>query len=297
MARELIENVDNDVTYVPRMRARPSSATLSFKTPGGTELSTPSVTVDSIGSGGTATVDTVTSQTEIDVDDATGIQAGHAYWLSAQDGWGAQVRVGEIDGTTLYLESPPPGTVEANDTLHGFELRATISSGDVATRDLFYRLDWTITDTDGTDHYEREMAHVVAMRFASPVTPAEAMRYMSQAHPGEADSWIWGQFRELAERASERVRQRLVQAGNRPHRMGDQSALKPAGIVAFRIELAERSVVPPGYEPDAYLQAQERALDKRMREALANAPIDRDDDQAFEASEIRPLQTIRIGRA
>ena len=127
MATEVTEDTAATVTTYPD-GAAPSGATATFYNWGGTAASTPTVTVDSIGSGGTSTVGVVTSQTAFAVNDATGITAGRMYWLTSADGWEAAVMVSQISGLNVILEHAPPGVIANGDTIKGLRLSVTLSA-------------------------------------------------------------------------------------------------------------------------------------------------------------------------
>lgn len=299
MALEIVKDTAKAVTYVaPDLAARPASATLSFRAPGGDEKAAPSVTVSTVGAsvGDVASVATVTSQTEITVDNATDIVAGARLWLETADGWKGVVRVSEITGTAIILESMPPGTLTTAAKLYGAEMIATIPASATGTRDLHYRLDWAVTDTAGAVAYRRQTAHVVATEFGDAVSDSDASRYTAANFPGVATGKDAGWFRRIAEQASERIRQKLIAAGNYPHRVADQGVFKSAGLVALRIELAHEGLVIAGFDPDTYLAGQEENLWRSIREALANTWVDSDDDDKVDPDDVRRMHTVRLVR-
>lgn len=298
MALELIQDTAAPVEFTPTdLPSRPASATLSFRAPGGGEKATPSVTVSVVGAGGFASVATVTSQTVIVVDNATGLSAGSRAWMETADGWTGAVLVSEVTSTTVTLEAAPPGTITTAAKIYGLTLTATIPSAATATRDAHYRLDWTITDNAGATHKRRQMAHVCAMSFRAALTDDEAARYMAATFPGFAVGLDAGHFRELARRASSRVRRLLQATGNFPHLVGDQDTFVDAGLVALRLELAQGDgLVPAGYDPSTYVSDQERALRKAVTEAVASNWVDRDDDGSVGPDDVRSMFTLRAVR-
>jgi len=299
VALELIQDTAASVAFAPEdLPARPASATLSFLSPGGDEKAAPAVTVATVGSGGSAGVATVASQTSITLDDATGVLAGGQVWVETSDGWKGAARISEVDGTAVTLDSAPPGTLTTAAVFYGLELSATIPATATGTRDVHYRLDWTITDSAGDAHKRRQMAHVCSMSFRDPVTSAEAARYMAATFPGFGAGLDAGHFRELARRATNRVRRMLTASGNYPHLVGDQDAFVDAGLVALRLELAQGDgLVPAGYDPSVYAADQERALRKAVSEAIASNWVDRDDDGSVDPDDVRPMWTVRAVRA
>lgn len=294
MAVELVKDRANAVTYWPEVR--PASAALAFVDPGGTTVEAPSVSLVSIGTAGTATVSTVTSQREVICDAVTNIAAGDLLWLASADGWGAVVEISEIDGTTLRLESAPAGTIQVSDTLHGLKLTATVAAGSVGTASIRYRLEWVITDTAGVLHEHRQAAWVVRQQFRPPVSSADAARYVQRNWVGWATGKTHGVWRSLAARASDRVKRKLVSAGYVPSLLGDDRVLEGAGLTALRLELADDGLVPGGHDPESYRQTHQEQLGRDVREAVANLWHDTNQDGAVDADEVRGLFTLRAVR-
>tara|TARA_R110000822_G_scaffold53955_3_gene138755 strand:+ start:1359 stop:2255 length:897 start_codon:yes stop_codon:yes gene_type:complete len=298
VAIDIVQNTAGSLIFIPEdLASRPSSCTASFRKPSGDELEAPSVAVASIGSGGVSSVSAVTNQTQITVDDATGITSGAFLWMETGDGWAGAIRISEITGTSLTLESRPPGTVDVTAKIYGLALTSTVSASKTDTRDQNYRIDYTITSVDASVAHRRQMVNVVAMSFADPVTSAEVSRYAAANFPGVSTQKDAGWYRGIAERASDRIRQKLVAAGNYPHRVGDQSVFKSSGMVAMRIELAHEGLIVAGFDPESYINAQESRLGTQIRESIANTWIDRNDDDAVGVDEVRGFYSFRAKRA
>jgi hypothetical protein len=284
VAIEVVENAASTVTLYPD-GAPPSSATASFYSPEGNVLSTPSVSVQAIGSGGVATVGTVTDQTTIAVDDATNISMGDRLWYSSSRGWAGPVMVSEINGLNIVLESPPPGTARVGDTLVGLKLSATIAAADTGTRKMNHRVEWSVAGSDSVTRTYQTMVHVVRVQFTPDriVSSTDAARYLSSTFPAYATSVDGGHFSALASRAAARVLRMLRATGNYPHLIGDQDAFQDAGLVALRIECAMTDgLVPGGYDPAIYVHEQEKHLASLVRETVANMWVDHDDDGIVE---------------
>lgn len=254
------------------------------------------MTVATVGSGGSAGVSTVTSQTEVIVDDATGLTPGHQVWLETADGWKGPVEIDEASGTTIKLVAPPPGTIAASAAFYGLRLSATVAAADLDTRDANYRLEWTVTDADSGVTTLRQMAHVVRMRFPDAITATGVKDYVASIWKGPAATKTAGWFRTVAERASKRVR-RLIQAnGDYPHLVGEQGVFAEVGLAAAKVELIDEGLIPPGRDPDTYYSEAEDTLSRRLREARAETWVDRDDSGGVTADEVRGLTTVRAVR-
>ena len=300
-ALELVEDRAAPVTYYPTsLSSRPSSATLVFKEPGGGTKESPTVTVSTVGSGGSAGVDTVTSQVVIVVDDATGFSPGEPVWIETADGWKGPVMVDEVESTTITLESAPPGTLTDAATVYGLGLTTTLTSAATAERDKFYRLEWTITSADATVSVFREVAHVVRTQFADPVDPSgtEVKRYVAANWPGMAQAKTAGWFRGIAKRANNRVRTLIQANGDFPYLIGSTDVFvdSGAGLSAVRIELAHQNLVPGDYEIATYVELTTGELLRAVREAMANTYVDRGDTDSVVPGDVRQLNIIPSGR-
>lgn len=257
------------------------------------------MSVASVGAAGSSAVTTVTSQTEVVVANATGFTSGEYVWLETSDGWRGPVRIDEVSGTSITLESPPPGTVTTAAIFYGMRLSATIAAGNIATTDKYHQLRWVITDVAGAVTERFEVAHVVRMVFDDPVTGTEAKRFVDANFPGVAAAETAGWFRELSERANARIRDLIRTSGDAAHMLGDQSVFKQAGVVGLRLELADLGFVVGGIADVAdYLVQQERRLRQAISEAIAQTWIDKDQDLAVDVSTEtgRGLWTLEVAR-
>lgn len=296
MATEVTEDTAATVIEYPDAAA-PSSATATFYTATGTAKGTPTVTIDTIGSGGTSTLGTVTSQTAFVVDDATSITAGRQYWLTSGDGWSAAVSVSQVDGVNITLEHAPPGVIALGDTMVGLRLSVSLTTTDTKDRGLNNRVEWVVTGSDSVVRRYRSIVDVVKTPWGDAVSPDDAARYLAMAFPGYATGLDAGHYVELAKRASQRVRNILRADGNYPHMVGDRDVFGSAGLAALRLECATAdALIPAGFDPSQYLNDQEQVLRRLIAEAVANNWIDRDDDGAVEPGEVSPMYTMRAVR-
>ena len=300
-ALELIEAKAASVSYAPTsLSSRPTSATCVFKTPSGSTKETPSVTVAAVGSGGYASVSSDTSQVVITVDDATGLAPGAPVWIETADGWKGPALVDEVEGTTITLESAPPGTLTDAAKVYGLLLSANLTAAATAERDKFYRLEWTITSEDSSVSLFREVAHVVRTQFADPIDPSgsEVKRYVAANWPGMAASKTAGWFRTIARRANNRVRTLIQANGDFPYLVGSPDVFvdSGAGLCAVRIELAHQNLVPGDYEITSYVDLTTSELLRAIRESMANTYVDRGDTDSVLSGDVRQLSIIPAGR-
>tara|TARA_R100000278_G_scaffold119544_2_gene101073 strand:- start:8440 stop:9354 length:915 start_codon:yes stop_codon:yes gene_type:complete len=299
MAIEVVQDNTATVSFHPDGSA-PASGTATFFEPNGDQISTPTVTVHSIGSGGTSTLTHVDNPTTLRLDNRTGISAGDRLFYTSVRGWSGAVLVSEVytHGGNEYvvLESPPPGVARVGDTLKGLRLSLTLSATDTKDRGENHRIEYRVTGEDGTVRTYQQIVHVVRVQFHADriCSPTDAARYLSGTFPSYAAALDGGHFDELARRAAQRVLRLLRATGHHAHLVGDQDAFVDCGVIALRIECAlTDGLVPGGYDPAIYIETQEKSLAVLMRETVSNMWIDYDDDgRVDEATELNPLFSI-----
>ncbi len=288
--QDLLESADVTVDLVPDVL--PASATLSVYTPSGSVVETPTVTVDDL----SASVVTVSAQDELVLDDASSVIPGRSYWWAGAGGLGGVVVVGEVIDDTIILTGPVPGTARAGDTISGVLCTADLTGSLLTPRGLRWQLRWRVTDADGATHDYGETTHVVRQRFAPPVSPAEAARYVQTLYPGTDDrSVMAARWHELARAASDRVRRVASAAKWYVHLVGDHRLWSDAGLCALRIELAHQGLYPAAVDATTYLQEQETHLSRLIGEAMAAGGYDAADSgsQAQETGRIGSLSMVR----
>lgn len=299
MAVEVVQDSAATVALFPDGSA-PASATAVFYGPTGGTISAPAVTIQSVGSGGTATVGTVTDQTTITVDDATGISAGDRLWYTSVRGWEGAVLVSEVDSLVLTLESPPPGVARVGDTLKGLRCTVSLTADDTDSRERNHRVQWLVTGADGAVRSFQTMVHVVRTQFSADqiVSASDAAGYLASTFPAFAAGTDGGHFAALASRAANRVLRVLRATGNYPHLVGDRDAFADSGLVSLRIECAMTDgLVPAGYDPAIYVHEQERHLAALIGETVSNLWVDHDDDGVVdEDAEVSRLFAVTARR-
>jgi len=295
MALELLQNTTETVEITPALRC--DSASVVLYSPAGSELAAVDAIADPLGAG--AEVSAVGATPDLLTYDAvTDIAAGRDYWYASISGWGCKVRVSEVNTTTkvVTLETPPEGTPAVGDMLQGLVFTAEIPGSALATRDTKpHRLDWVMVVGTSTRAY-RQAAYVVGMKFRALAEPDDVARVAYQNFPSWARTQKAATWARIADQATSRVRQALVALEDYPWLIGDHNAFRAAGEVAVRIELGRQGRVPPGNEAMPYLAQQETLLATSIREAVAGAWVDRDDNRAVGSREVTGLRTIRIER-
>lgn len=287
----LVKSTAASVALTPDERA--VSATFSFVDPGNNEKASGSGSLDTAS---TTVAEIGTSPDVLTVASSSGFEVWGQYWYVSQDGWGAKVRVSEINGNVITLLASPPGTPRVGDTLQGLTFTAAVSASVLGTAGKFYRFDWVVTDAEGAKRSYRQMAHVVAMAFRDPTTPDDVSRIAQQSHPSWARTQTYGTWRSVSDRANQRIRRILTAAKNYPSLIGDHEALSDAGEVAIRLELAIMGRVPAGNDASTYVNETKRALKGDVLEAIAGMWVDRDEDQTVGRKETVGINSINIER-
>jgi len=295
----LLEDRSTVVEFYPP--ERPASATFSFLSPKGAVLTTaPTVTLDTLQR--TITAVDADDPSLLTVSGSTGsLVDGRRYWWVSAAGGGAVdiVRLSELtDANTPAFDDPPPAGFAASDTLRGARLTATIPSTMTGTRDLNYRIQWTVTGSDGVVRVYTQIAHVVATQYRAAVSASEARAYVSDMWADQVHHRRRGFFLSLAERASERVWKRVRTSGRFQHLLGDPGDFEAAGRVALDIELLAHNLVPPAVIDRVQYRADlERQMQHEVDEVLGSRPYDDGDTgDVTDGPSSRPLMAISARR-
>ena len=304
---ELLEDRAGSVEFSP-LDFRPSSATVKWFKPGSSTALSSGSAVLSGGSATATTIQSVVDQTTITLTSSgfTGLgtaKTGTYLWFASSEGdWAARARISHwtVAGSThtVYLESRLPGDLVAGDTVAPMTLTYAVSASDTADRGSNYKAEWTITDSDGTVHVHRQLHDVVRTQFYPAISSEQVARYVSNQFPGFATTMDPGQYVELSERASDRVKMRIKAAGATPHLIGDPGIFQmDCGLLSLRIDLARMGLVPAGFIYQDYIDDLERALSRAIGDVLrALAWYDSDDDNVVDAPEVKTTYTVRAVR-
>ena len=296
MPRDLLEDTGATITLFPRVSSRPVSASVKwYKPSSSSEIASGAASFAF--SGAISVTGTPTTQSEFVVDSAANLAAGGQYWMETADGWTGRIRISELSGTSVTLESPPPGTVDSSATLRPLELSYSLTTPDTETRGTHYRAEWTVVTSSTTEKFNT-IHNVVRMQFEPAIDSTEVKRYLARTFPAVAASEDAGFFEEYARRADERVRLAIQEAGAFCHAIGDASIFRvAAGLSALRLELCLDGYVNAGYDPIELLREYEKALKRDIRSALSGLQwIDGDDDGVVDVAEVRRPGTIRARR-
>lgn len=285
---------DNALRFTPV--ARPLSATLAFLSPSGSTISSPSVALDTFD----RTISSVADFSFVVAAGAGTPVAGRSYWVVPTGEEAFLVTISRVAGSTLTYDDLPAGTITVGDTIVGADLIATILTAAVATVGLHNQLRWKVTHADSTERTYLESAAICRTVFNVPVTAAVCAAHVGSRFPGvvsptnlnSASQWI-----EIAARASRRVETHIIASGKMPHLIGDQSLLEDAGFTSLQLELANRGLVPTGFDPAAFVANMKEDLDKQLEFALSSIWYDLNQDGAVNTGEVRSPKSIRLVRS
>lgn len=279
---------------------RPASATCAFLSPRGVSLLAPAATLDALSR----------SVSSVDEDDPTllvvagvtgSLVEGRRYWhVPTTSGSAADlVRLSEIvTSQEVAFDDPPPSGFSTSDFIVGGRLTATVTAAVTATRDVNYRLQWTVVGHDGVVRIYQQLAHVVLTQYRAAVTASQARAYVADMWSDQVASRRRGFFVGLAERASERVWRRIRASGRFQHLLGDPNDFEAAGRTALDIELLAHQLVPPAViDRLQYRTELERQLQHEIDEVIGSRPYDADDTKDIsDGPTSRPLMAISARR-
>ena len=309
MAQEILEDIGGTLSFYPPVQGMDTDGSLHpissvtcavFKPSSSTPIASGTATIDS--SSYTVQSSASNDLNTLVLDTSFNVVVGKKYLFKHQHGdsitkWHQIVRVSEINGNTVSLESPLLDDPQANDDLRGMECTFPISASLVADRGMNYRCEWTVEPLTGDKQKYQTMFHVVRTQFDDPVTPGEVLRYAESNLAGATLTWDPGRSRELSESASELVRKEVHASGTYPHLVGESRAFKTAGLYALKHELAMLGHVPPGFDPGVYLQTVRESLKAEIRTTMSSMTwIDKDDDGIVDNDETQGPYSIRAVR-
>ena len=292
-AKQVLQN--QSATLEVAGNSQISSATVSvFKPSGDALVEDASATIDT--TSGLVSSQSTTSPETLHMLSVSGFVVGRPYLIESQNGETSFLYLSEIDavGNKLIFDSPPAFDVEEGDTVRGARISYVLASANTATRDLYYRAEFTITPTAGDVYKLQLMFHVCRTQFQDPVTLDDVKRVLSFQFPSSASAYQTGQLREMAERASNMVFRQIEASGRLPHLVSSPAAFKDAGLYALRLVLADDNLFPQAgtTELTEYIESMSKQMQQECRTAIkAGQWYDKNDDGKVEEREVGALST------
>lgn len=268
MAIDIQQNGSHSFTFHPPDLW--AGATSTVYDPAGAVLESPSPSLDAVDT----TVSSATTRDAFVIADATGVTRGHVYRIT-DPSWGdAFAEVSAVDGTTIKLTAPLPGIPDNGSAVRGVSQVVAITSASTAVRDLGFRVVLKLAGRE-----IGSMFNVVRHPFENPVTARTVREYVSQWWPSDPLLDDEEGMANLAERAGQMLRGRLMSIGMYPHQYVDPEVFVEPGRVCMRSILADENRIPSGADPIEY----HRSLQFDLRDLVANVkhsltPFDDNDD-------------------
>lgn len=233
-------------------------------------------------------IQTVTSNDEIIIDDASDVVAGRSYLLDCDAGPEVVVVSRVVIGThTLHLANRPSDAPRVGNAITGLRCTALLTAACTADKGVNYRIEWTAVQASGPSLYGQTMYHVVAMPLGRLVTPRDVMSMLSQYSNETADSRSAHSVRSMADGAERRLRELIERVGRYPHRYASPEQFRSAALEAIRLELAVRGLLPTSHVdgPGRWEYECRRNLDREFDAAIKQLGwYDDDDERAPESA-------------
>lgn len=220
------------------------------------------------------TVASATRRDQFVITSATGVTRGHVYIINDPTFGDALAEVSAVDGTTIRLTAPLPAIPDGGSTVKGVTQTVTITTASTTIRDLGSRVVLKYAGQQLSQAF-----NVVRHPFQNPVTPRTVREYVSQWWPSDPLIDDEEALENIADRAGQMLRGRLMTIGMYPHQYVDpESFIEPARC-CMRSVLADENRIPSGADPLEY----HRSMQFDLRDLIANIkhslqPLDDNDD-------------------
>jgi hypothetical protein len=265
MALALLYGKSHPIEHTDRGGVIPATASVRLVDKYGTEISAPTVTIDSV----STTLQANSTASSFDLTDATGVVVGRDYAIT-DDGVtyrrtvAAVTSAGAVEPTAALPEDPQTGAAFV-----GLRMSATVpdSAIPVAKVGDGYRLEWSFTDAAGNEYTHSQDVSIVRWTWTPPVRPDDVAEYVAAAFPSmfEESREVWS---GVADRVNRRISNDVEATGRRAYLYGDGDAFREAGYHAMRSALAELGYFPPGLDATTYRRDVERDYHTETRRVI-----------------------------
>ncbi len=256
MSTDLLYDASTPVSFADPQGMIPTSATLELVKTDGSALSSPTVTLPTV----TAAVQASSTASSIILDSAVGFVVGDSYACTS-DGVTYVFRAGRVDGTTIEPIAALPEVPDTGSTVSALKMTTAVAAPGLANVGEGYALRWEYSDGTTTRQHAEE-ATVVRWLWQTPIEAREIREYVAQAFPSAQRPFQF--YADIAERANGWIRSRIEATGRRPSLYGSSAAFREAGRLIAQMYLAERGLIPRGFDSESY----RRDLSFRSNEEL-----------------------------
>lgn len=287
------------IVYFDCPEGRPSAATVTIKTSGGsalpTAVSAASATIDSVNT----TIATWSDSTpqQCTVASATGITVGRQYLITTATGQKCFVKVRHVvSGTkTVYFEQDAPFDLAAADTFVGTRISYAIIAANTATADLNYRCTWVYT-VSSVSYTRNSLFDVVRVLPYNTATSDGFRAYAPDlTEEFELSAASDGDWTRRLTAAYDKVLFDLDQRGTWPNLLLDMQQLEYCVYERALYELAETHI-PSAFNgfPQDWLKVRAKRYDDTMAQLLqAPSWYDENDDQIEDAGDTSNQWSVR----
>ena len=302
MNAQLRQDAAGILTFDP-LEGRASAATVTIKTSGNADLTTPI-------SGASATVDAVNTTTDgacgpsednrrlVPLATTSDIVVGRAYLLTGADGESEWVTVASIqDGVSVTARADLQDDHPSGSTFVGTRLTYTVDAGNLTETDRGrdYRVAWTYT-VGGAECFHETFFDVVRVPWYRAATLGGLERANREVFARASDDGV--DLEDVLDQAFDEVLRRIESRGKRPSLIIGMERLAPPTYDAALFILAKTGYRPAGYtDLETWIDFSHRQLGDGMTRALAGVDwYDENDDGSKGASETSPqLQSVKVG--
>lgn len=288
MSVDLKQSEAATLRLAPQGVDRFSSPSAVLRTPAGAVAASPTVTVDTT----STTVADADTPAECELSSATGFVVGRLYRVQLPSGY-AVARLDRLDGVVARWLYPLPEVPEAGATVEAVEVSVALTSEHTATRGKAFRL--VVSESGRGD--ASETVNIVRQPLGAVVTSHDVRGYVSATWPSSSLLRSEERLAEVADRACQRIRNRLLTAQRYADLYLDTQAFMEVGRISMRLELVSAyNLMPPGANRDDV----ERSLIFEFRDRLGEVvssltPYDANDDGNLE-SEPNRIKSIQLRR-
>jgi hypothetical protein len=264
---QLALDVGGSIAFEPTEIGRPSAGSVSIHDPGGTSLSTPSVTIDSVNT--TLGSAAAAGSSQLTVASGTGITARRRYLLTDADGERDWVHVRAVSGTTVTLFDPLENSFASGATFQGCRLSATVASASCDELGEGYEARWVYT-IGGVQYKAQTRFDVVRSVWPALLGSTQGLRAYARGLLTPAREGGRGlAFLEELEAASQQVRRDIRARGRDPSRFRSFDAFEEVVYDQVLVRLASTGdIVPRDWTAESWLQERRNCYDTNLAVAM-----------------------------
>lgn len=269
---------------------------MSIVDPSGTELETPTATVDTVNT--TLSAAAAVDATSVTLTSVSGVSARRHYVVSGADGQREWVRVRAVNTSTrvVTLYEPVAAAYASGAAFYGTDITATVDGDSVDDLLEGYEARWEFTVDGATEYGVTRFDAVHTVWPATLTTTRELRSYAGPLVGRDVGRDTDADFEDVLEHAYNRVIEDVRARGRDPSRFRSVEPWKRVVHEAALLHLAEQAdVIPSAYRdnPEGWLRVRREKYDDVMSATLS-AASDYDDNQDGAVSAGEAAQRMQI---